>query len=58
MDEALSWDHNSDNIADMKRLKSEHPGEKFVVYQVKFLLFSLIIKKEKNVMAEKIHSME
>ena len=37
IDEPLSWDHNSENIADVKRLKNEHPGEKFVIYQDRLL---------------------
>lgn len=35
--EALSFDHNSDNIADAKRLKNEHPKEKLVIYQDRLL---------------------
>lgn len=37
IDEPLSWDHNADNIADVKRLKNQHPNEKFVIYQDRLL---------------------
>lgn len=36
-DEPLSHDHNADNIAEVKRIKSEHPKEKMVVHQERLL---------------------
>ena len=36
-DAPLSVDHNCENVAEVKRMKSEHPKEKMVVYQERLL---------------------
>jgi len=37
VDEPLSWDHNCENEADVKRLKSQHPKEKMVIFHNRLL---------------------